>query len=118
MALIGKIRENTWILFLVIGLAMLAFIFTEFAGGGSQMQLFPGEVYGKNIESEEFDAKMRETLAQDQQEANNEGRQFTAEDEENSVEKAWNALIEEKILSTELAALQISVSDKEAEAYL
>ncbi len=118
MALIGKIREKTWILFLVIGLAMLAFIGTEFAGGNSQISLFPGEVYGENIETEEFNAKLQETLAQDQQEAANQNQQFTAEDEENSVEKAWNALIEEKILARELKALQITVSDKEAEAYL
>lgn len=118
MALIGKIRENNWILLVVIGLAMLAFIFTEFSGGGGNIKLYPGEVYGKEITNEELDLKLRETLAQDQQEAANQGRQYTAQDEENSVEKAWNAIVEEKILMRELNALGINVSDKEAEAYL
>jgi peptidyl-prolyl cis-trans isomerase D len=118
MALIGKIREKTWILFVFIGLAMLAFILTEFMGKNKQIKLFPGSVYGKDIENEEYQAKLNETMAMDQQEAQQQGRQYTAQDEENSVEKAWNAIIEEKILAKELEALQITVSDKEAESYL
>lgn len=118
MALIGKIREKSWILFVFIGLAMLAFILTEFMGKNQEIRLYPGSVYGENIENEEYQAKLNETLAMDQQEAQQQGRQYTAQDEENSVEKAWNAIIEEKILSHELEALQISVSDKEAESYL
>ncbi len=118
MALIGKIREKTWILFLVIGLAMVAFIVTDFSKSGGQIKLYPGDVYGKNIESDEYERIVNETKNQDAQEAQQQQRQYTAQDEENSIEKAWNALVEEKILSKELEALQITVSDKEAEAYL
>lgn len=117
MAFIGKIREKSWILLVFIGVALIAFILPEF-NKNSQIKFYPGSVFGDEIENEAYDAKLRETLSMDQQEFNSQGKQYTAEDEANSIEKAWNALVEEKIFSQEFKALQLSVSDKEVEAYL
>lgn len=117
MAFIGKIREKSWILLVFIGVALIAFILPEFSKN-QQVSFYPGEVFGKEIDNAEYEAKLREMIAMDQQEFQQQQKQYTAEDEANSIEKAWNAIVEEKIFKKEFEALQLSVSDKEVESYL
>lgn len=117
MALIGKIREKSWLLIVIVGIALIAFILPEL-GKNQQTQFYPGTVFGENIENAEYDAKVNQTILMDQQEAQQQGKQYTQEDQDNSTEKAWQALVEEKVMQPEMEALQIGVSDKEVEAYL
>lgn len=56
MALIGKIRKNSWLLILVIGLALAAFVIMDMTGqggpGGQQMTIV--EVDGEKVDWSEF----------------------------------------------------------------
>jgi len=117
MAFIGKIREKSWILLVFIGVALIAFILPEF-NKNQQVKFYPGEVFGEEIDNAEYEAKLREMIAMDQQEFQQQQKPYTADDEANSTEKAWNAIVEEKIFKREFEALQLSVSDKEVESYL
>ena len=48
MALIGKIREKSGLLVIIIGLALLAFILPEF-NKGNVADVGPGLVYGEKV---------------------------------------------------------------------
>jgi peptidyl-prolyl cis-trans isomerase D len=55
MALIGKIREKSWLLILIIGLALLAFILSDYKSimGGYSDQYGLGTVYGTKVSNKE-----------------------------------------------------------------
>lgn len=117
MALIGKIRERSWILIVVVGIGLLAFILPN-TGGGGQVSINPGKVYGEDVSPQEYQAQQNEVMNYDMQQAQSQNRPYSAEDRDNSIEKAWQQLITQKVLGKEIEALQISVSDQEAEAKL
>jgi len=58
MALIGKIRKNSWLMIVVIGLALAAFIImdmtssSQLGGGGGSMPI--GEINGKSVDWNDF----------------------------------------------------------------
>ena len=58
MALIGTIRKNSWLLILVIGLALAAFIIMDMTSagnrGGGVTSLAMGKIDGKTIDWNEF----------------------------------------------------------------
>lgn len=57
MALIGTIRKNSWLLFVMIGLALAAFLVMDMVGQGSQMSMGNmtiGEINGKPLEYRQF----------------------------------------------------------------
>jgi len=117
MALIQKIREKSWLLLIAIGLGLLGFIISE-VPQNNVYKFYAGEVFGKKVEMADYETKLQQVQLQDQQQLQQQGKPYTAEDEANSVEKAWNTIVDEKILQREFEALQLSVSDKEVDAYL
>ncbi len=57
MALIGTIRKNSWLLFVMIGVALAAFLVMDMVGQSSQMSMGNmtiGEVNGQKVEYKEF----------------------------------------------------------------
>ncbi len=57
MALIGTIRKNSWLLFVMIGLALAAFLIMDMVGQSSQMGLGNmtiGEINGEEVDYREF----------------------------------------------------------------
>lgn len=57
MALIGTIRKNSWLLFVMIGVALAAFLIMDMVGQSSQMSMGNmsiGEVNGKEVDYREF----------------------------------------------------------------
>lgn len=57
MALIGTIRKNSWLLFLMIGVALAAFLVMDMVGQGSQMNagnMTIGEINGEKVDYREF----------------------------------------------------------------
>jgi peptidyl-prolyl cis-trans isomerase D len=117
MALIGKIREKSGLLVVIIGLALLAFILPEF-NKNSVSDLGPGKVYGEKVKYDVYEQKTREVAIMDEQQAAQAQRPYTAQDQENSLEKAWNAVVEDIIFQKEYDALGIDVTQRELDAYL
>ena len=119
MALIGKIREKSGLIVIFIGLALLAFILTDWqsvmgASGGQEM----GLVAGKPVNVDRYNELVQLAMQQDAQQAQQSQREYGVREQNQSKERAWAALVEEMTLQSELDALGIDVSEKEIDAYL
>ncbi|MEJ6506473.1 MAG: SurA N-terminal domain-containing protein [Crocinitomicaceae bacterium] len=99
MALIGKIREKSVLLVIIIGLALLAFIAGDFfstrGGGTNQGKYGVGHIFGEKIDINRYNAL-----------------------ESKYQESAWPILVDSVIMNREYEALGISISDKELNSYL
>lgn len=99
MALIGKIREKSVLLVIIIGLALLAFIAGDFfstrGGAGSTGEYGVGHVFGEKVDMNRYEY-LRSKFQ----------------------DNAWPILIDSMIMSKEYQDLGISISDKELNSYL
>ncbi len=119
MAIIGKIREKSWLLVGVVGLALLAFIISDYQSWfGQQEQVGLGSIDGESVDPSLYEASSANFKASDEQEYRNQGREYTLRDQAMSENKAWNAVVDSIILRKEFDALGISVSEREFDAYL
>lgn len=120
MALIGKIRDKSGLLLIVVGLAMLAFIMSGwdsmFGGGAGNFGI--GTIYGEEADIAKYNEMAEAMRNQDAMQAAQSQREYTEKDQEMSEEKAWNSYVESVILQKEFDALGIDCSDKELDAYL
>ena len=97
MAIIGKIREKSILLVIIIGLALLAFILTDYKGmfDANEGEYGIGHVFGEKIDQVRFNSL-----------------------ESKYGENTWNYYVDSLIMNREFEALGLSVSDKEFNAYL
>ena len=120
MAIIGKIREKSVLLVVIIGLALLAFIL----GGYEKMSLSSdegigyGTVFGEKIDP----IKLQEDIAKfedsDRKEFQQQQREYDQAAQNQSADKAFNFRVETTILEKEFESLGLDVSDAEFDAYL
>jgi peptidyl-prolyl cis-trans isomerase D len=98
MAIIGKIREKSILLVIIIGLALLAFILTDYKSmfGASEGEYGVGHVFGEKIDQAKYSLLERKY----------------------GIDGAWNYYIDSTIMNKEYDELGIQVSDKEFESYL
>ena len=105
MAILGKIRERSLFLIIVIALALFSFVigdvFTRGGYGGNKNSV--GEINGENISREEF----AELVEQQRARTGNRGSQMQ------SVNAAWENLIREKVYKTQLEKSGIIVGEKD-----
>lgn len=119
MAIIGKIREKSWLLVGLIGLALFAFIFTDYQSWfGQPEQIGYGSIDGEPVNPKLYELASRNYQQSDEQEYRSQGRDYTPRDQAMSENKAWNAIVDSILLKKEFNALGISVSEREFEAYL
>lgn len=120
MAIIGKIRDKSWLILIFIGLALLAFILTDYNSwfGYKDNMVGYGSVNGENVDPRLYEKAVDNYRAMDQNDFQRQGREYTQKDEQNSENKAWNAIVDSLLLRKEFDALGISVSDREFDAYL
>ena len=120
MAIIGKIRSKSGLLVGIIGIALLSFILGDYQSffGSSEGEYGIGTVYGEKIDPNKYNETNGKVQDQDRGEAQKEQKEFTEEDIEKSQDKAWNFLVDSTILKREYDALEVSVSDREFNAYL
>ena len=107
MAILGKIRERSFFLIIIIGLALFSFVLSGLFDPGSP--LFSkntssiGDINGDNISREEFAALVEQHKAR----TNNRGSHLQ------SVNSAWDNLIREKVYKTQLEKSGIIVGEKD-----
>ncbi len=104
MALIGTIRKNSWILIVLLGVALAAFIVMDISGsqnmgGGDQFNM--GSVNGKEIDYREYQTTEQVLYSGSQN------------DIYNTREFLWNYFIEKELLNEEASALGLTVSKDE-----
>ncbi len=112
MAVIGKIREKSTLVMIIVGIAMLAFLLGDGASSlftGSQDNSV-GEIAGEPITGQEFDQRLEQAVAQwesqNQQAASTEVR-------ESFKEQVWNEIVREHVLESQFKELGIAVSPEE-----
>ncbi len=121
MAIIGKIREKSWLLVIIIGLALLAFILGDYYSGtrgGDDSVYGYGTVFGEKVNYALYDKASENFQNMDKNQFAEQQREYTAKDAAASENKAWNAIVDSIILQREFDALGISVSNREFDAYL
>lgn len=104
MALIGTIRKNSWLLVILIGFALAAFIIMDMTSnktGASSADFTVGEVNGEKISWPEF--QRTESILY----ANSGSDVFARRD------YLWNYFIEKKIVESEADQLGLSVASEE-----
>ncbi len=115
MAVIGKIREKSTLLLIVVGGALMAFVLTDLFSSrssvfGNDLQNI-GTIDGNEIRGVDFDNKYQVELD------NYKKRQNTTEIPEfvrtQIRDQVWNSYIDEFILGSELEALGLTVSTDE-----
>jgi peptidyl-prolyl cis-trans isomerase D len=116
MAIIGKIRDKSWLILLLIGGALLAFILTDYQKitGGSEFEYGYGTVYGEMVDMAAFDEEVRKEQENADFQAQMQGQQSQPVDRA----AVWARFVEEIILDKEYEALGIEVSPAEFDAYL
>jgi len=119
MALIGKIREKSWLLVSIVGLALFAFILSDYQSWfGQPDQIGYGIVDGETVDFRVYEIAMENFKRNDELEAQRNQRPYGLKEQVNSENNAWNAIVDSIILHKEFEALGISVSEREFEAYL
>ena len=121
MAVIGAIRDKgRYVLIGFVGLALVTFILTGFfdSFGGGPTQVINGTVAGEEVNMETFAKYVNQFQMNDMQQAQQQGREVTERDAEQSADRAWQLTVDEQLLETEYEALGIDVSDQEFTAYL
>lgn len=120
MALIGKIREKSLLLVILIGIALFAFIMGDWQKitGGSEDQIGYGTVYGEKVDFKKYAEASRMFQTQDSAQFAQQKREYTTKDQDASSDKAWNYVVETTIFEKEYEALGIDVSDGEFDSYL
>jgi len=119
MALIGKIREKSWLLVSIVGLALFAFILSDYQSWfGQPNQMGYGSVDGENVDFRVYELAVDNFKRNDEMDAQRNQRPYGVKEQLNSENNAWNAIVDSIILQKEFDALGISVSEREFEAYL
>jgi peptidyl-prolyl cis-trans isomerase D len=120
MAIIGKIRAKSGLLVGIVGVALVAFILGDYQSffGGGEGKYGIGTVYGEKVDANKYALASSKFQDQDRGQAQQEQKEYTETDSENSADKAWNFMVDSTLLSKEYSSLGISVSDREFNAYL
>jgi peptidyl-prolyl cis-trans isomerase D len=117
MAIIGKLRERSGIVIILIGISMLAFIatdlFTRRSGlFGRSGPKGIGELYGEDLNPREFESLYSKYLSNELQSQGINGR-ATPEIEGRVNDQTWQVLVTKKILENEAEKLGLTVPANE-----
>ena len=115
MAVIGKIQKNSLLLLIVIGIAMLAFIFTDFLKGGpSEIEQLPSATLNEEpIDQQEFDELREGFINRSKSEYAYQGKPWDDAAERIAADNAFNEMIRKTILEDEFSKLGIDCSSDE-----
>ncbi len=112
MAVIGKIREKSALVMIIIGVGMLAFLLPvdqiQRLFGGNDNNL--GEIGGKEITGQEFNQRYENSVSLWE---NQNQTTASAEVRESLKEQSWNEIIREVVLESQFKELGIAVSPEE-----
>ena len=115
MSTLESLRKRSGLLVGIVGLAILAFILTDFFGGQGSMfgnsETTVGEIAGNSIDINVFKNKVDE--AENTQLRNSQKTSLTQEEKDGIVQQVWNQMINEQVMVKEYEKLGISISDEE-----
>ena len=134
MALIGKIREKSWLLVAVIGVAMLFFIggmlgeqgsfFDKMLNGSQEDVVGIGTINGKMVDEEQYNEYLnnaRNSIYQNKVQQNQDPTvqpTFTPQDEQRAQQQAWQTAIAVNLMDKEYKSIGLIVDDYELDNVL
>ncbi|MGV6860412.1 MAG: peptidylprolyl isomerase [Putridiphycobacter sp.] len=115
MAVIGKIQKNSILLLIIIGGAMLAFIFTDMLRnvGGGEEPTPTATLYGEPIDDKELNDLEESFINREKQNYFYQQKEFTEQAKKSAEDQAFNEYVRKTIMDKELDALGIEVTDNE-----
>jgi peptidyl-prolyl cis-trans isomerase D len=115
MAVIGKIQKNSLLLLIVIGGAMLAFIFTDLLSnvGGGDETTPTATIYGEEINDVELNELNESFINREKQNFYYQEKEWNSETEKTAKDQAFNEYVRRDLMNKELVALGLSVSSDE-----
>lgn len=115
MATLGKIRSLGWVLIIIVGLAMLAFIlgdfFTSTSSFANRNAQVLAEIEGEEISIQEFSAAIDQYT--EMVKANYNIDNLTEAQHQQIRQQVWDNLVAEKILQSQAAQIGIRVTEEE-----
>ena len=114
MATLGKIRNHTKLLLVVIGVGMLAFIGGDFMsslGSGGGGGIYVGEVLGEDVLRQDYEVKVEEGI--NNWKSQNQQSILTQTVTGQIRSQVWDQYVRELVMNNEYAKLGIDVSDDE-----
>ena len=113
MAIIGKIREQSFLVLIIIGIALLAFMLTEYFSANSNGQQAPisiAEINGQQISPQEFEYKVQKGYENYQKQTQQELDDRTKSTIRESI---WAEMSSDILVGEQLEELGIRVTTKE-----
>lgn len=111
MAAIGKIREQSTLLLIIIGGAMVAFVLGDLFSnrGRAPEDQYVGEVFGEDINLVEYEQRVEEQ----KQSMASIGQPLSSAQTQQIRNQVWNDMVQEKIMYTEMNKLGMRLSQDE-----
>jgi peptidyl-prolyl cis-trans isomerase D len=115
MAVIGKIQKNSILLLVVIGGAMLAFIFSDAKSwfSGNEEPTPRATIFGEAVDETELNELEESFVNREKQNAYYQGKDFDDNAKKTAEDQAFNEYVRKNIMDKELNALGIQVSTPE-----
>ena len=112
MAVIGKIRERSGLLLVIVGGAMAAFILTDlFSGrGGGRQDAVLGEVGGEEISVMDFEKRVSDEV---ESYRNDFGQQVNAQMQEQVRTSVWNEVVKERVMLDQVMDAGFTLTEEE-----
>ena len=113
MAIIGEIRKHYWLLVVIIGIALLLFVLSDFSSRRTRQSTTIGVIAGEKLSAQEFNKKVEENI--ELQKANTGKENLTNEEAFQIRQGTWQQITNEIIMDKQYSKLGIAVSKDELE---
>lgn len=111
MAVIGRIRKHYWLLVLVIGIALLLFVLSDFQRKGSSHETTIANIAGEKIGIMEFNRKVDENI---ELQKNQSGKNNLTTEETNQIRQStYQQIVNEIVMNKQYEEIGVAVSADE-----
>lgn len=111
--LLARIRENMPLVVVIIAIALLGFVLTDFISGynrsGARTATSVGSIAGENVDAKDFATKYQQRLDLIQQQ----GQNLTDADRFQVMDMIWNQMVSDKAFEQQYKSLGLTVTPEE-----
>jgi len=111
MAIIGEIRKHYWLLVVIIGVALLLFVLSDFQRKSAKHTNTIGTIAGEKIAISEFNKRVEENS--ELQKANSKKENLTSEENYQVRQQTWQQVVNEIVMNKQYDMLGVTVSIEE-----
>jgi peptidyl-prolyl cis-trans isomerase D len=111
MAIIGEIRKHYWLLVVIIGVALLLFVLSDFSRKRTKHTNTIGVIAGEKISAVEFNRKVEENI--ELQKANTGKDNITADESYQIRQGTWQQMLNEIVMNKQYEKLGVTVTTEE-----